>query len=214
MTSVVLPSNLGSRPSLLPKAFSWLLTALLALVVMLPGCQNYDQLVALDETCNQKWSDYEAALQRRADLIPNLVATVKGSAKFEEETLTKVTEARASATQIKLTADDLTDPAKVDAFNKAQDQLKGSLSRLMMTTENYPQLKASAQFQDLSKQIEGSENRLLRSREEYNKAVGSYNTELRKIRGSAINKATGKPFKERAYFKASEESKVAPKVSF
>ena len=106
------------------------------------------------------------------------------------------------------------DPAKVDAFNKAQDQLKGSLSRLMMTTEAYPDLKASAQFQDLSKQIEGSENRLLRSREEYNKAVGSYNTELRKIRGSAVNKATGKPFKERAYFKASEESKVAPKVSF
>ena len=214
MTSAVLPRNLGSRAVSLPKSLSWLLAALVALLTMLPSCQNYDQLVTLDEACNQKWSDYEAALQRRSDLIPNLVATVKGSAKFEGDTLTKVTEARASATQIKLTADDLTDPAKVDAFNKAQDQLKGSLSRLMMTTEAYPDLKASAQFQDLSKQIEGSENRLLRSREEYNKAVGSYNTELRKIRGSAVNKATGKPFKERAYFKASEESKVAPKVSF
>lgn len=190
------------------------MTALMALIVVLPGCQNYDQLVTLDEACNQKWGDYEAALQRRADLIPNLVATVKGSAKFEEETLTKVQEARSSATQIKLTADDLTDPAKVEAFNKAQDQLKGSLSRLMMVSENYPQLKASAQFQDLSKQIEGSENRLLRAREEYNKAVGNYNTELRKIRGTAVNKATGKPFKERQYFKASEESKAAPKVTF
>ena len=214
MTSAVLSNFSASSPRPISAYLRVLVVALFALVAMLPGCQNYDQLVTLDEACNQKWSDYEASLQRRADLIPNLVATVKGSAKFEEDTLTKVIEARASATQIKLTADDLTDPAKVEAFNKAQDQLKGSLSRLMMTTENYPQLKASAQFQDLSKQIEGSENRLLRSREEYNKAVGSYNTELRKIRGSAVNKATGKPFKERAYFKASEESKVAPKVTF
>ena len=201
-----------------PKLFS--VVRLLALAVLalfainLSGCENYDLLVAKDQVCEQKWADYEALLQRRYDLVPNLVSTVKASSKFEEETLTKVTQARADATSIKLTGDDFTDPAKMAAFQKAQDELKGSLSRLMVSNEKYPDLKASTQYRDLMVQLEGSENRILRAREQYNDAVRDYNTELRKIRGQAVNKATGKPFKERVYFTASSDAQAAPKVSF
>lgn len=179
-----------------------------------PGCQSYDQLVDKDQTCEQKWADIEANLQRRADLVPNLVATVKASAKHEEETLAKVTEARASATSIKLSGEDFTDPEKMAAFQKAQDNLKGALSRLLVANEQYPDLKANAGFRDLQVQLEGTENRLLRAREQYNAAVKDYNTELGKIRGQAINKATGKPFKPRVYFAASAEAQAVPKVSF
>lgn len=179
-----------------------------------PGCQNYDQLVEKDQVCEQKWADYEAQLQRRYDLVPNLVNTVKASAKHEADTLAKVTEARASATSIKLSGDDFTDPEKMAAFQKAQDQLKGSLSRLLVANEAYPELKGNQAFRDLQVQLEGTENRILRSREEYNNAVRVYNTELKKIKGQVVNKATGKPFKERVYFSASSEAQAAPKVTF
>ena len=192
---------------------AWLLVGVIALAFA-PGCQNYDQLVEKDQICEQKWADYEAQLQRRYDLVPNLVSTVKASAKHEADTLAKVTEARASATGIKLTGDDFTDPEKMAAFQKAQDQLKGSLSRLMVANENYPDLKGNQAFRDLQTQLEGTENRILRSREEYNNAVRVFNTELKKIRGQVINKATGKPFKDRVYFAASTEAQAAPKVSF
>jgi len=192
---------------------AWLVVGVIALAFA-PGCQNYDQLVEKDQICEQKWADYEAQLQRRYDLVPNLVNTVKASAKHEADTLAKVTEARASATSIKLTGEDFTDPEKMAAFQKAQDQLKGSLSRLLVANENYPDLKGNQAFRDLQIQLEGTENRILRSREEYNNAVRVYNTELKKIRGQVINKATGKPFKERVYFSASTEAQAAPKVSF
>lgn len=179
-----------------------------------PGCQNYDQLVEKDQICEQKWADYEAQLQRRYDLVPNLVNTVKASAKHEADTLAKVTEARASATSIKLSGDDFTDPEKMAAFQKAQDQLKGSLSRLLVANEAYPELKGNQAFRDLQVQLEGTENRLLRAREEYNAAVRDYNTELGKIRGQAVNKATGKPFAPRVFFTASSGAQAAPAVSF
>lgn len=182
--------------------------------VAMPGCQKYDQLIEADAVADQKWANVEAQLQRRYDLVPNLVATVKASAKHEEETLTKVMEARAAATQIKLSADDLSDPAKVAAFQKAQDQLKGSLSRLLVAQEAYPELKASAGFRDLATQLEGTENRILRAREEYNAAVKTFNAELGKVGGQVVNKVTGKPFKPRVYFTASTEAQAAPKVSF
>lgn len=178
------------------------------------GVQKYDTLVDKDEVCNQMWADYEAQLQRRSDLIPNLVAVVKGSAAHEEKTLKEVMEARAAATQIKLTADDLTNPEKMAAFQKAQDQIKGSLSRLMMVQESYPDLKANAQFHDLMVQMEGTENRILRSRTEYNKSVKDFNLELRRVSGKAINPLTGHEFKPRVYFSADESAKVAPKVDF
>ena len=183
-------------------------------VVGLAGCQNYDTLVQKDQVAQQKWADIEAQLQRRYDLIPNLVAVVKGSAKHEEDTLAKVTQARAEASSIKLSAEDLEDPAKMAAFQKAQDNLKGSLSRLLVTQEAYPDLKANAAFHDLQIQLEGTENRISRSREEYNAAVSDFNAELGKIKGSVVNKATGHPFKPRPYFAASAESQVAPKVNF
>ena len=199
-----------------PLKFFWLLalTTLLTLAAFFSGCQQYDTLIEKDQTADQKWADIDSALQRRYDLIPNLVATVKGSAKHEEDTLAKVTEARAMASSIKLSADDLTDPAKMAAFQKAQDNLKGSLSRLLVTQEAYPDLKANAAFHDLQIQLEGTENRINVARQSYNAAVKDYNSELGKIHGAAVNKVTGKQFKPRAYFTAQADAQVAPKVSF
>jgi LemA protein len=189
-----------------------LLLPSLALWVL--GCSKYDELVEKDQACQEKWADVETQVQRRYDLVPNLVATVKGSAAHEEKTLEAVTQARAEATGIKLTADDLEDPAKVAAFQKAQDRLKGSLSRLLVTQEAYPDLKANAQFHDLMIELEGTENRIARAREQYNLSVGDYNATLGKISGQIVNKATGKPFKPRVYFTASTEAEAAPKVTF
>jgi LemA protein len=178
------------------------------------GVQKYDTLVDKDEKCEQAWSDYESNLQRRADMIPQLVSVVRGSAAHEEDTLTAVMTARAAATQIKLTGEDLTDPVKVEAFQKAQAQLKGSLSRLMMVQENYPALQANAAFHTLQVQIEGTENRLLRAREEYNKVVQSYNLELRRVSGKVINPVTGHEFKPRVYFKMDQGAEKAPTIDF
>lgn len=187
--------------------------ALFAISFGVPGCQNYDQLVAKNETCSAKWADYEVQLQRRADLIPNIVNTVKGSAKYEQDTLTQVTKARAEATSVKLTGDDFSDESKVAAFQKAQANL-GSLGRLLVSNEKYPDLQATKGFSDLRVELEGTENRIARAREQYNDAVRDYNTELGKIRGQAINKATGTPFKPRVYFSANADAKEAPKVDF
>jgi len=192
-------------------AFSILLLFVLGLAF---GCENYDRLVELDSTCDQKWADVETQLQRRFDMIPNVVATVKGQAKFEQETIEKVTEARASATQIKLSGEDFSDPAKMKQFQDAQSQLGGALSRLLVASENYPDLKANSAFHDLRVDIEGTENRISRSRQDYNAAVKDYNAELGKVRGMAVNKITGKPFKKREYFNADTAAQAAPKVSF
>jgi LemA protein len=184
------------------------------LAFSLVDCAKYNELVDKDQICQRTWADVETQVQRRYDLVPNLVATVKGSAAHEEKTLEAVTQARAAATSIQLTADDLEDPAKVAAFQKAQDQLKGALSRLLVTQEAYPDLKANAQFHDLMIELEGTENRIARAREEYNKSVGAYNTTLAQIGGQIVNKATGKTFKPRVYFAASAGAEAAPKVSF
>ena len=201
-----------------PFARSWarflVLVLSIASAISALGCSKYDELVEKNAIADQKWADVDAALQRRYDLIPNLVETVRGSAKHEQETLDAVTKARADATSIKLTADDLSDPAKVAAFQKAQDQLKGALSRLLVVQEQYPDLKANQGFRDLQVQLEGTENRILRAREQYNDAARDYNATLGKIGGAAVNKITGKPFQPRVYFQASAEAQVAPKVSF
>ncbi|MBA3540796.1 MAG: LemA family protein [Deltaproteobacteria bacterium] len=196
-----------------PTRIRWL--ALVVTLLTMAACGKYNQLVEANATCDERWANLEAQMQRRYDLIPNLVATVKGQAAHEQETLTKVTEARSAATQIKLTSEDLSDPEKMAAFQKAQDQLKGSLSRLMVVQEQYPDLKANAAFHDLQVQLEGTENRILRAREEYNAAVKTYNAEQAKVGGSLVNKATGKPFKPRIYFTASAEAQgPAPTVKF
>jgi LemA protein len=185
--------------------------ATLAAVV---GCSHYDELVTKDQACQQKWADIEAQVQRRYDLVPNLVATVKASAAHEESTLEAVTRARAQASSVTLSDADLEDPAKVAAFQKAQDGLHGAISRLLVTQEAYPDLKANAQFHDLMIQLEGTENRIARAREEYNKAVGDYNGTLGRISGQVVNRVTGRPFKPRVYFSAQPEAQAAPRVSF
>ena len=134
-------------------------------LVLAAGCQSYDELVTKDQVCEQRWADYQAALQRRADLVPNLVETVRAGAKQEQATLTAVIEARAKATSIQLSGEDLTDPAKVAAFEKAQGELKSALSRLMVVQEAYPDLKSNQGFRELQAQLEGTENRILRARE-------------------------------------------------
>ncbi len=204
-----------TRASLASLLFSLSMALVLALASLVgSGCQRYDSLVAKDQTAAQKWADVEAQLQRRYDLIPNLVATVKAAAKHEEDTLTKVTEARSQAASIKLTADDLSDPAKMAAFQKAQSELSSALSRLMVVQEAYPDLKANENFHSLQVQLEGTENRVLRAREEYNAAATDYNTELGKVGGQVVNKVTGKTFKPRLLFSASAEAQTAPKVTF
>ena len=191
----------------------------IAIVVMFlvcaTACHKYNELVEKNATCDEKWANIDAELQRRYDLIPNIVNTVKGAAKFEQDTLAKVVEARSAATQIKLTGDDFSDPAKMAAFEKAQEQLKGSLSRLMVVQEQYPDLKASQAFHSLQVELEGTENRILRARQEYNAAVKEYNAALAKVGGAVINDVTGKPFKPRVYFSASAEAKsTVPSVQF
>lgn len=202
-----------ARRSQLARLFV-LLSALVALAFGGSGCANYDELVEKDQKAAQKWADVEATLQRRYDLVPNLVETAKASAKFEKETLEAVTKARADATAIKMDASALTDPEKMKQFVEAQGQLKGALSRLLVAAEKYPDLKASEAFKGLQVQLEGTENRILRAREEYNKAVAEYNTALGKVKGQVVNKATGMPFKPREYFKMEAAAQAAPKVSF
>ena len=181
---------------------------------LLAGCTKYDQLIEKDQMCEQAWADIDAQLQRRSDLVPNLVASVKGSAKHESDTLKEVAEARSQATRITMSTEDLQDPAKMAAFQKAQDHLQGALSRLLAVREAYPDLKANAGFHDLQVQLEGTENRISRSREQYNLVVREYNTELGKIGGAVVKRATGSTFKPRVYFHASAEAQTVPKVSF
>lgn len=188
-----------------------LLVLAFAALCLAVGCGNYDELVEKDQVAAQKWADVEATLQRRYDLVPNLVETARASAKFEKETLEAVTKARAEATSIKA---DVTDPEAMKRFNEAQGQLKSSLSRLLVVAEQYPELKSQDNFKNLMVQLEGSENRILRAREEYNRSAGAYNAALGKIRGKAVNKVTGEPFKPREYFKMEAAAAAAPKVSF
>jgi LemA protein len=192
----------------------WVAVLAIAALFAIPGCGHYDDLVEKDQISAEKWSNVEVELQRRSDLVPNLVSTVKASAAHEEQTLAKVAEARSQAAQIKLTGDDLTDPAKMAAFEKAQAELKSSLSRLMVVQEQYPDLKANRAFHDLQIQLEGTENRIQRARTEYNASAREYNSTLLKISGQVVNKATGNPFKPRVFFQATVESQAAPKVSF
>jgi LemA protein len=185
---------------------------LLGLIWALGGCSKYNALVEANATCDEKWSNIDVQLQRRYDLIPNLVATVKAQAKYEQTTLDQVTAARASATQIVLKGDDFSDPAKMKAFSEAQAQLGGSIGRLIANAEAYPDLKANAGFHDLSVELEGTENRIAHAREEYNAAVKTYNAELRKVGGQVINDITGKPFKPREFYSAPAAAQTAPKV--
>jgi LemA protein len=151
---------------------------LMMLTLSLAAC-GINSVPTAQENAKAKWADVQAAYQRRADLIPNLVATARSAATIERSTLEGVINARASATQVKLTADDLTDPAKVQAFQAAQANVSSSLSRLLVTVEQYPDLKSQGRFADLMTQLEGTENRINVTIRDYNGAVQDYNTRIR-----------------------------------
>ncbi len=176
------------------------------------GCSTYNSLVTQDENVDRAWGDVQSQYQRRADLIPNLVETVKGAASFEQETLESVTNARANATSINISADDLSDPAKMRMFQEAQSQLTGALSRLLAVAENYPQLQATQAFRDLQAQLEGTENRITVARRDFNSAVQGYNSAVRQFPTNLVAGMTG--FSQREMFEADPGSDQAPEVSF
>ena len=162
-----------------PSPRRWLsVLATATIVVSLSGC-GYNEFQALDEQSKSAWSEVLNQYQRRADLIPNIVSTVKGEASFEQDTLTKVVEARAKATSIQATPELVNDPAAFQKFQAAQGELSGALSRLLVVTENYPNLKANQGFQDLRVQLEGTENRITVARNRYIKTVQDYNVKVR-----------------------------------
>ncbi len=186
-------------------------TLILIFISSFSGC-SYNTLVQMDENVNQSWAQVENQYQRRADLIPNLVNTVKGYADFEKGVLTEVTELRSQVGQIKLSADDLTDEDKFKKFQEAQDKLSGALSRLLVVAENYPQLKANENFLSLQAQLEGTENRIAVERKKFNEAVQDYNTKIRSFPTLITAKIFG--FKEKQYFKSAPGTDKVPDVNF
>jgi LemA protein len=175
------------------------------------GC-GYNTLVEMEENVNSAWSQVENQYQRRADLIPNLVNTVKGYAAHEQEVFTSVTDARSRVGQVQLSAEDLNDPVKFQQFQEAQQQLSGALSRLLAVVENYPQLKANENFLQLQSQLEGTENRIAVERRRFNEAVQQYNTKIRSFPTLIVAKIFG--FGEKQYFTAREGSDEVPDVKF
>lgn len=177
------------------------------------GCGSYNRLVTLEQTVNKKWADVQSVYQRRADLIPNLVSTVAGAANFEKSTLTEVTNARASVGQTKMDPSRApTDAAELEKFQQAQGQLSTALSRLLVVTENYPQLRATEAFQNLQAQLEGTENRISVERNNFNTAVQEYNTALATFPTNMLNKMFG--FQPRPFFTAQPGADKAPEVKF
>jgi LemA protein len=186
---------------------------LLVPLLGLTGCGSYNRLVTLEQNVNKKWADVQSVYQRRADLIPNLVSTVAGAANFEKSTLTEVTNARASVGQVKLDPSKApTDAADLEKFQQAQGQLSTALSRLLVVSENYPQLRATEGFQNLQAQLEGTENRISVERNNFNTAVQEYNTALEMLPTNMLNKMFG--FKPRPFFNAQPNTDKAPEVKF
>ena len=188
---------------------TFLRLVLFSLVVSLSGC-GYNTLQSSDEQSKASWSEVVNQYQRRADLVPNLVNTVKGYAAHEQRVLTQVTQARAQVGAVNLTPEALNDPAALAKFQAAQSQLSSALSRLLVVSENYPQLKADAGFRDLQAQLEGTENRVAQSRREYNEFTTAFNRALRTFPRSLISGIFG--FEKRALYVADPASQTAPKV--
>ncbi len=182
-----------------------------AVVLGLMGCGKYNGFVTGEEQVNNSWAAVESAYQRRSDLIPNLVKTIQGSADFERGTLTEVIEARARATSITLTADDLTEE-NLAQFQAAQQQLGGSLGRLLATAEAYPELKTTSQFLELQSQLEGTENRIKVERDRFNQTATAYNTDIRTFPNNFFASIFG--FNRRPLFKSDPGSDRAPTVDF
>jgi LemA protein len=187
--------------------------AVMGLGLVLSAC-GYNTIPTLQEAAKARWSDVQNQYQRRADLIPNLVATVQGYAAQEKNVLTAVIEARAKATQITVNASDLTDPDKLKAFQDAQSQLTGALGRLLAVSENYPDLKSNANFLALQSQLEGTENRIAVARRDYIDAVRAYNTALRTFPTVIWAKTAFSGEQPMAEFTANEGAATPPQVKF
>ena len=172
---------------------------------------SYNGLVRKEEAVNSQWGTVESQYQRRMDLIPNLVNTVKGYAQFEQETLTKVIEARSNATSVKIDPTNLT-PEKLQQFQQAQEGVTSALSRLLVVVEKYPDLKANQNFLDLQSQLEGTENRIAVERKRFNDVVNTYNSSVRSFPGVLVAKISG--FDRKGYFEASQGAENAPTVTF
>jgi LemA protein len=189
----------------------------LALVLILPlalGACGINAIPTKEEQVKAAWGDVQSQYQRRADLIPNLVATVQGYAQQERAVLVEVTQARASATQVKVDASTISDPATFAKYQAAQSQLSGVLGRLMMISERYPDLKSNQNFLALQSQLEGTENRITVARRDYNEAVRVYNTEIRTVPGVIWASTVYRSAKPLQAFAATESAQSAPKVSF
>ena len=190
---------------------STIIIIVVAVIAVIWGISGYNGLVSMDEGVQTKWADVETQYQRRADLIPNLVNTVKGYAAHESETLQAVVDARAKATSMNI------DPSNMSAeqianFQKAQDGVSSALSRLLVTVEKYPDLKANENFKELQAQLEGTENRISVARRDYNESARKYNTTLRSFPKNILAGMFG--FEKKAYFEAQEGSEQAPTVQF
>lgn len=189
-----------------------LLFLILLLPLLLSGC-GYNEIQSNEEAVLAAWADVEATYQRRADLIPNLVETVKAYAAHEKETLQAITEARASVGQVKLSPGDLSNPESFNRFQQAQGQLSGALSRLLLVAERYPDLKANQNFRDLMHQLEGTENRINVARQRYNEAVRRFNTSIRVFPNNLTNRFL-LHLERKEPFKAEAGAERAPKVKF
>jgi LemA protein len=177
------------------------------------GVSSYNKLVRLDQAVQSQWSQVENVYQRRADLVPNLVETVKGAAKFEKETFTAVTEARAKVNEVQGNTSP-NDPAAFNKNREAQDQLTGALTRLMVVVERYPDLKATQAFRDLQVQLEGTENRITVERMKFTQTAQAFNTARNTFPRNIIAGLFGSRFAEKSYFKAQAGAETAPKVQF
>jgi LemA protein len=184
---------------------------LLALIAGVGGCGTYNKIVSLQQGTESAWAQVENQYKRRADLVPNLVQTVQGAANFERQTLNEVVEARAAATQVKIDPANIT-PQQLQQFEEAQGRLSSALSRLLVTVERYPELKANANFQTLQAQIEGTENRIAVERQRFNDAVRAYNTLIRQFPASLV--AGFGRFTPKPYFQAPAGSETPPQVKF
>ena len=190
---------------------STIIVIALVAIAAIWGVSAYNGLVKMDEGVNTAWSNVENQYQRRADLIPNLVNTVKGYATHEKETLEAVMSARSKATQMTIDADNLT-PEKLQQYQKAQGEIGAALGRLLAITENYPDLKANENFKELQAQLEGTENRISVERRNFNEVAREYNTSIRKFPKTIIAGMCG--FDKRPYFEAEEGANKAPEVKF
>jgi len=185
--------------------------ALIVIVTVMWGIRLRNQMVAMNETVATQWSNVETQYQRRSDLIPNFVNTVKGAAAFEQETLTKVIDARAKATQVTVDPSNIT-PEQMQQFQAAQGEVSSALARLMVVVEQYPELKATQNFRDLQVELEGTENRISVARNNFNEAARAYNTYIKLFPNNMI--ASFSNFRERPYFEAEEGTDKAPEVKF